>query len=195
VIRQPQRFRIRRQGRFELALPPEERSLLASLPGQLVERLGSLSADEELPPALRRLFPVAHPRDAAAEAAYVEVSRADLAEHHREALELLGRTANATELTEDELVGWLAALNDLRLVLGTALDVQEDSELPDPDDPRFSEWLCYRYLTFLEGEVIDALAEVLPPPRPGADDEIPDDPWGEPPGDLRWDGTSAPEQP
>ena len=30
---------------------------------------------------------------------------------------------------------------------------------------------------------------------PGADDLVPDDHWGEPPGGLRWDGTPQPARP
>jgi hypothetical protein len=37
--------------------------------------------------------------------------------------------------------------------------------------------------------VVDALADILPP---SSEDEGLDDPWGEPPGDLRWDGTPVP---
>jgi hypothetical protein len=38
--------------------------------------------------------------------------------------------------------------------------------------------------------VVDALADILPPSR--EDDASLDDPWGEPPGGLRWDGTPMP---
>ena len=42
----------------------------------------------------------------------------------------LEASLEADELTEAELVGWMNAINSLRLVLGTRLDVSED------DDPR-----------------------------------------------------------
>ena len=188
------RVRVRRSGTFELNLPPDERALLASLPRQLAETLAELDPHEDVPDELRRLFPVAHPRDDQAERTYVSLVRGTLAREHREALEMLARTAEATELEASELEGWLTALNDLRLVLGVALDVTEDPPPPDPEDPRFAEWLCYHYLSLLQSEVVEALSDVLPPPRPGADEELPDDPWGEPPGGLRWDGTERPDQ-
>ncbi|HUZ19947.1 MAG TPA: DUF2017 family protein [Acidimicrobiales bacterium] len=144
---------------------------------------------------LRRLFPPAYLRDEAAEAAYVGIVRAELVAHHRETLALLLRTADATRLTGEELEAWLAALNDLRLVIGSSLGVTETMAELDEHDPRYAEWVCYSYLSYLENEVVDALAGVLPPATPGADDEAPEDPWGEPPGGLRWDGTPLPGGP
>ena len=43
--------------------------------------------------------------------------------------------------------------------------------------------------------MIDLLSDALPPPLDGADEDVPDDPWGEPLGGLRWDGTPLPEAP
>ena len=52
-------------------------------------------------------------------------------------LETLPEAGGKIELTPEQADAWLAALNDVRLALGTALDVSEDmpDELP-PDDPR-----------------------------------------------------------
>ena len=58
--------------------------------------------------------------------------------------------------------GWLTALNDLRLVLGTRLDVSEDDDDVDPDDPDAPAHAVYHYLGLLLGEVVDAL-ERRPP--------------------------------
>lgn len=179
---------------FDVTLLDEERALLASIPAQLEASLAALAdASAPVPDDLRRLFPIAYATDRAAEAAYEQRARAEIAEHHRHALNVLIATATATHISESEAEMWLASLNDLRLVFGTALGVSEDSFEPDDDDPNSSEWSCYRYLTYLQSEVIDAIANLLPPPKPGADDLVPDDPWGEPPGGLRWDGTPLPE--
>jgi hypothetical protein len=183
----------RRDGGFDLRLPAEERTLLGSLPSQLERLLEAAAGEGERPDALRRLFPVAYARDPDAEAAYSALIGADLLDHRREALAVLAQSADATQLTDEEADAWLAALNDLRLVIGTSLGVDEEpSEIPE-DDPRYGDWVCYSYLSFLQGELIDALSATLPPPVAGADDEIPDDPWGEPPGGLRWDGTDQPD--
>lgn len=181
-----------RRGGFEVKLPTEERSLLSSLPGQLERLLDSLPAGEQPPTVLSRLFPVAYARDAEAERTYAALVGADLLDHHREALAVLAQTADATHLADEEAEAWLAALNDLRLVVGTSLGVDEETSEIAEDDPRYPDWVCYSYLSFLQGELIDALSGKLPPPVPGADDEVPDDPWGELPGGLRWDGTDRP---
>jgi hypothetical protein len=171
----------------------EERALLAALPQQLATALDELPVGGDPPEALRRLFPPAYLHDERAEESYGSVMRSDLASHHREALETLLSTASKTRVDAAELEGWLVALNDLRLVLGTSLGVTEDVANVTPSDPRFQEWAIYGYLSFLQGEVVDALAGVLPPAVEGAGDDLPEDPWGEPLGDLRWDGTQRPE--
>jgi hypothetical protein len=51
------------------------------------------------------------------------------------------------------------------------------------------------YLGGLQSEVIDILELTLPDPVRGADDLVPEDHWGEPPGGLRWDGTPQPRDP
>ena len=203
------RIRASAKGGYDVRLPDDERALIGVLPGQLIAALAALgraSSEEsslgdppqawrprlEMPDELARLFPVAYPRDEEAQAAFAGLSGGDLLEHHRTSLELLVATSRATHLDEEQIEQWLAALNDLRLVLGTSLEVTEEREPPAANDPRLQEWICYDYLSFLLGEVVDALSGSLPPPVPGADAELPDDPWGEAPGDLRWDGTPRP---
>jgi hypothetical protein len=143
----------------------------------------------------KRLFPPAYPTDASAEDTYVSGVRDDLIAHHRESLDILVRTAHAKRLSDVELQGWLNALNDLRLVLGSSLGVSEETTEFDEQDPLYGDWVCYLYLSFLEGEVVDALSGALPPPERDDGPDLPDDPWGEPPGGLRWDGTPVPEKP
>jgi Domain of unknown function (DUF2017) len=86
--------------------------------------------------------------------------RDDLVAGRLRAIDVMERTVDAPRLTEDELTDWLAAINDLRLVLGTRLDVTEDlSELDlAPDDPRTPSLAIYAYLSYLEEEVVRALA-------------------------------------
>jgi hypothetical protein len=70
------------------------------------------------------------------------------------------QTIDAEELEEEQLTGWMAALNDLRLVLGTRLDVSEDmwDEELDPNDPRAPALGLYGYLGWLQEQVVEALA-------------------------------------
>jgi hypothetical protein len=189
------RIRALRDGSFDVRLPSEERALLAALPRQLAAAIDEMPVDGETPEALQRLFPPAYLHDERAQASYGSVMRPELATHHREALETLLDTADKNRLTPEEIERWLSALNDLRLVIGTSLGVTEEMPQVASNDPRFGEWVLYSYLSFLEGEVIDALSGTLPPPVPGAGDDLPEDPWGEPLGDLRWDGTVRPSGP
>ena len=55
---------------------------------------------------------------------------------HREELDLLASTADAERLSEEQLLAWTRALNSLRLVLGTFLDVQEGDEGRRPGQRR-----------------------------------------------------------
>ena len=153
------RVRRTRRGDFQVRLPAEERDLLRSLPGQLRQLLGT---DD---PALERLFPPAYADDAAADEEYRRLMRDDLVQARAGALEVMAATIDADRLTEDELTAWLSAINDLRLVFGTRLDVTEDMyEDPptEPDDPRTRPFALYSYLGWLEEQVVEALAAGLP---------------------------------
>lgn len=179
----------------QLNLPPEERQLLESLPNQLAGVLAALDLEAGDPPEnLRRLFPRAYVADDEADSAFAASTREELAASHRQALETLAGTAQAAGLGPEEMAGWMTALTDLRLVLGTALGVKDDEEWA-PELPLESEFVIYQYLTLLQAELIDVMEATLPPPTPGADDAIPEDPWGEPLGGLRWDGTPQPRSP
>ncbi len=188
------RIRPVRGGGYEVRLGADERKLLEALPLQLVSLLDEAGEKgaEELPDTLRRLLPPAYSTDPDAERAFVAMTREDLLEHHRESLQTLSATAAASWLDDDQLSAWLAALNDLRLSLGSMLGASEEETEPAAARTRPAEWIAYLYLGQLQSELIDVLEGTLPDPIPGADDLVPDDRWGEPPGGLRWDGTPQP---
>jgi hypothetical protein len=145
-----------REGHFELRLSREERRLLRELPAELRSLLEGDSND----PSLRRLFPPAYDDDASAEAEYRQLMHGELLGRHGEALTVMEQTADRDRLQEDEVHAWLAALNDLRLVLGTRLGVAEelDAEEIDPDDPGSAELGIYLYLTWLQEQLVEAAA-------------------------------------
>ena len=67
--------------------------------------------------------------------------------------------------TPGQLVSWLGAINDLRLVLGTKLDVTEETyerQMPE-DDPNAPGLALYFYLGWLEEQIVEALAGGLDP--------------------------------
>jgi len=151
------RVRRTRSGEYEVRLPATERQLLASL----VEALrAALTGDVRAEPGLRRLFPPAYAdaADGDAEAEYQSLVHDELLAARRAALDVLEATAERNRLEEAELLSWMTALNQLRLVIGTRLDVREDADpLPDPDDPTAPLAAIYTWLGVLLESVIDAL--------------------------------------
>jgi hypothetical protein len=146
-------------GRYRVALPPPERQLLVDLVDQLRDVLLATTDD----PTLRRLFPTAYHEDPTRDEEYQLLVRDELLERRLAALAQVEESATAEELDEATLTGWLTALNDLRLVLGTRLDVSEDDVDVVPDDPDAAAHAVYHYLGMLLGEVVDALEDDLPP--------------------------------
>jgi hypothetical protein len=144
----------RRDGRYRLRLSADERNLLRTLPAQLLAILGT---DD---PALRRLAPPAYQDDPEREAEYRRLVGDDLLEQRREALRVMADTVDAESLGPEEMAAWLGALNDLRLVLGTRLDVTEElyEEGVSDDDPRAPAFALFGYLGWLEEQVVEALA-------------------------------------
>ncbi|TDD91207.1 DUF2017 domain-containing protein [Saccharopolyspora karakumensis] len=62
------------------------------------------------------------------------------------------------KLTSEQADNWLTALNDVRLALGTALDVEDDmpDELPE-DDLRREHLGVYQWLTWVQDSLVGAL--------------------------------------
>ncbi len=76
-------------------------------------------------------------------------------------LDTLPEAGGRVELTPDQADIWLTALNDVRLALGTALDV--DEEMPDelpPDDPRGPHLGVYHWLTFVQDSLVQVRMQV-----------------------------------
>jgi hypothetical protein len=152
-----ERRRIERtpRGDIRLRLPRDERALLRSLPGQLRRLLVEAPDD----PSLERLFPPAYD-DAESEAEYRGLMGDELLEGRRRALRVIEETIDRDRLTKEQAEAWLTALNDLRLVLGTRLDVTDDMLLERlrPDDPSALEISLYAYLSWLQEQLVEALA-------------------------------------
>jgi hypothetical protein len=146
-----------RQGDYRLRLSEAERELLRRLPNELLARLASDPDD----PALRRLRPQAYEDDAEAQREYSRLMDAELQEGRREALRVLADTAARDRLTAEELDVWLRALTDLRLELGTRLDVTEDTYAReiDPHDPDAYELSVFAYLSWLLEQAVEAALE------------------------------------
>jgi hypothetical protein len=76
-------------------------------------------------------------------------------------LETLPESGGRIELTPEQADAWLASLNDVRLALGTALDVSEDmpEDLP-ADDPRSAHLGVYHWLTFVQDALVQSRMRV-----------------------------------
>src|SRR4051794_16934624 len=143
-----------RNGSFHLRLPPEERDLLRTLPGQLRELLES---DD---PSLQRLFPPAYVNNPEHEQEYRRLMADDLLRRRQAALDIVEETIDAEQLDEEQLTAWMGAINDLRLVLGTRLDVSEEMDIEglEDDDPLTPAFALYGYLGWLQEQIVAALA-------------------------------------
>ncbi len=169
--------------RLVASMDPQEAAVLRGLVGEIRQMLEGRSADnpaDELAvltgmrtgPSTRpddrvlaRLLPdfTSEDNDLAAglrslhEPALIEAKEAAAAV----VLETLPEPGGRVELTVEQADAWLAALNDVRLALGTALDVSEEmpEELP-PDDPRSSHLGVYHWLTFVQDALVQTRMQV-----------------------------------
>ncbi|MFI9003608.1 DUF2017 domain-containing protein [Streptomyces sp. NPDC053541] len=129
-------------------------------------------------PALRRLFPDAYGDDTdelrQAAADFRRFTENDLRARKREdahtvvrsldalSSEAAGEGGGVLKLTADESRAWLGALNDLRLTIGTRLEVTDDDEseqlyrLPD-EDPRKPMVMAYLWLGALQESLVETL--------------------------------------
>ncbi|APE21860.1 MULTISPECIES: DUF2017 domain-containing protein [Streptomyces] len=128
-------------------------------------------------PALKRLFPDAYGDDSeelrAAASDFRRYTENDLRARKREdalvvvrvldslSAEAAGEGGAVLKLTPDESRAWLGALNDLRLTIGTRLDVKDDDgeqlyRLPD-SDPRKPMVMAYLWLGALQESLVETL--------------------------------------
>lgn len=127
------------------------------LVGELLDDLEALLADPD-DPALRRLFPPAY-TDPASEEQYRSLVGDQLVSGRAKALATVRDTLGEKTLDLDQAEQWLRALNDVRLVLGTRLDVSEqiDYDMLDLNEPRGRELAVYGYLSWLQEQLVEAL--------------------------------------
>jgi hypothetical protein len=123
-------------------------------------------------PVVRRLLPDAYRDDTEAAGEFRRLTDADLRAAKRRGLSQI--TADLTapesvqrggvvrlELDEEQASAWLPALTDVRLALGTRIDVTEDMadermEL-SVDSPRYAEIATYDWLSWLQDAMVRAL--------------------------------------
>jgi hypothetical protein len=154
----------RRRGEDVAArLDPAEAGILGLLLDQLEQLLAADEDDVADDPVLARLFPEGHRGDPRLAADYRELTESALRSGKADDLATVRATlpvdGGEVRLDRDQAGAWLRTTNDLRLALGTRLDITEDSEPPDDVTDEASQQLAvYYWLTALQGSLVDALA-------------------------------------
>ena len=149
----------RKGDRFTVRLRKSQRELLLELCQQ--SRTLLEHEDPSSDPAVARLFPAAYQDDPLRNLEYETNLGGAPKTGKLDALDMMERTLDAKELSEDELLSWMGVVNDLRLVLGTRIDVTEEStdeEFPKTS-PHHDAWQVYQFLGWLLQEMLSALGE------------------------------------
>ena len=145
---------------FVFNIGDDERQLVA----RLLTELSQLLMGESDDPRLIRIFPPAYhlADDAEADAEYQRLMREDLVASRLSSI----TTVNAAlqepgPVGEETMIAFVQAINGLRLVLGTMLDVDEDDDPDaiDDDDPLVGEHHLYNFLSWLLDWAVRALGE------------------------------------
>jgi Domain of unknown function (DUF2017) len=167
------------RARLVATLDPQEAAVLRGLVGEVVRMLdartdqhprdeladltGLTTGPSTKPddPVLARLLPDFATDDSQLSGALRSLHEPELIAAKHGAAEIVLQTlpgiGGRVELDAGQADAWLAALNDVRLALGTALDVSEDmpDELP-PDDPRAEHLGVYHWLTYVQDGLVQS---------------------------------------
>jgi hypothetical protein len=151
---------VKRKGNlFEVKLGDEERAALRDLCQQLRQLLVKESPSSD--PGVARLFPPAYPDDLLQNLDYERTAGNDLLAQRLAAIDTVADSIDAKRLTEEQLLAWLSAANDLRLVLGTRLGITEETTDTDfaEDEAAEQTYRLYNYLTWLVDAFVAALGD------------------------------------
>ena len=144
---------------YTLHLNADERQLVAHLLGEV----RAMQTDPQAAEAVRRLFPVVHPEHPDREEEYQRLMRDELVSSRSEAIDaviaVLDRPGRKVALDDAEMNAFAQAVNSVRLVLGTILDVTEDNEVdPPPALLESAEYQLYGYLSVVLDAAIRAMS-------------------------------------
>jgi hypothetical protein len=181
-------FRPTRGGGVRAWLAAAEASLLRSLVGQIMTLVAAentedtrdfdpadlealfIASPDKAPdapddPVLARLLPDGYTDDPEAAGEFRKYTEAGLrSAKHRAALDMLATLPVAggrIQLSGEQAIAWLKALNDIRLALGVRLGVTEDFEEQwgklAQDDPQWTAFEVYAWLGAVQESLVQAL--------------------------------------
>jgi hypothetical protein len=116
-------------GGVDIRLEPELRELIASLARQLGELIDDPEAQDS--PGLARLFPPASVDDPMEALGFEQLMGEALRAGKRESAAVVLATATNDHLDPEQTLAWMRCLNDVRLVLGTRLEIEEDTDIEE----------------------------------------------------------------
>ena len=152
------------RGSARLLLDDAETHLLRQLTAELRTLLDGGEIDHG-DPVYERLFPATY-EDVRDEASFRDLVGDDLLKHKLAALEqvsaALGDDQTDVTLEGESLDTWLACLTDLRLAIGTRLDVDEQrmSRDIDPSDPDARTLAVLHWLGWVQEGVLQACSRL-----------------------------------
>jgi len=155
-------FRAARGGDVVARMEPAEVGIVSLLLDQLEQLLDADADDVGGDPVMARLLPDGHRGDPELAADYRELTEASLRSGKADDLAIVRATLPPTggeiRLDGDQAAAWLRTSNDLRLALGTRLEISEDTEPPEEITGEEDQQLAvYYWLTALQGSLVDAL--------------------------------------
>ena len=158
-----QRPPVEREGaHFRINIGRDERELIRRLMAEMRSLLTESTDDDG---RMKRIFPAAYHQegDRAFNDEYQRLMREEILTSRLKGLDAVDSfmaqaSGDRAMLTESEMMAFLQALNGIRLVLGTMLDITDDDhELAfDPNDPNARTVALYGYLGGLLDEIVDA---------------------------------------
>jgi hypothetical protein len=150
-------FSATKHERIKVNVDDGVRTLIGSLSDQLREMLLVDDADD-----LRRLYPTAYPDDAERQAGFHDMVHDQLLMARLDGIDRVEATLHDDELSIDDADAWLSTINQIRLVLGTRLDVSEDDDpVIDEDDPRAAAQVIYQVMSHVLEDLTGARTELL----------------------------------
>ncbi len=150
---------------FTFNIGDDERQLVT----RLLTELSQLLMGESDDPRLVRIFPPAYhlADDAEADTEYQRLMREELVASRLSGITTVNAALQSPDVASEEtMIAFVQAINGLRLVLGTMLDVSEDQDSDDVDDgdPLAGEHHLYNFLSWLLDWAVRALSEPVSRP-------------------------------